>query len=225
MSIIRFINDRNRKASQLRGILRYATREGTIERQYVSGMGINPDTAFEEMIAAKRMFHQEEGKQYLHLVVSCDQIMQQPDIMNQIGKEFANFYADYQVLMVTHTDKKNLHSHLVINSVNMQTGKKLSQKRKDFWKFLKYANQIFANYGLSQIGAEQLYQVVFDEELDFLDDDYEDFDDLIHEELEELQAKCGVRRPLYFMDEEQERQDVLRSIERMRMKMELKRRQ
>ena len=204
----------------MRGILHYATRGGAIEQQYVSGAGINPDIAFEEMIAAKRMFHQEEGKQYLHLVVSCDQIMQQPSIMHQIGKEIAKFYADYQVLTATHTDTDNLHCHLIINSVSMQTGKKLSMKRKDFWEFLKYANQVFANHALSQIGAEQLYQVVFDEELDFFDDeDYEDFDDIIHRELEELQSKYGVRRPIYFMDQEQERQDVLRSIERMKIEI------
>lgn len=205
----------------MREILRYATRGGAIERQYISGVGINPNTAFEEMLSAKRIFHQEKGKQYLHLVVSCDQIMQRPSNMHEIGEAIARFYKDYQVLITTHTDTDNLHCHLVVNSVNMKTGNKLSQRRRDFWRFLKFTDNIFKRYGLPPIGFEQLYQVVFNEEFDFWDDDdYENFDDIIHGELEELQSKCGVRRALYFMDEAQERQDVLCSIERLKTELE-----
>lgn len=222
MSIIRFINDRNREASQLRAILRYATRNGAIKQQYVSGLGINPASAFEEMTMAKQIFHQEEGKQYLHLVISSDQIMRQPGIMHLVGKELAGFYGQYQVLVATHDDTHNLHSHLIVNSVNMQTGKKLSQRRKDFWKFFTFANKVFAKYGLQPIGAEQLYEMVLDEKSDFWDDeDWDDLDAIIHEELEELQSRCGVTRPIHFMDEEVERQDVLRSIERIKKLQEM----
>lgn len=217
MSIIRFVNDRNREASQLRAILRYATRNGAIEQQYVSGLGINPANAFEEMTMTKQIFHQEGGKQYLHLVISCDQVMRQPGIMHQVGEELAGFYGNYQVLVVTHADTDNLHSHLIVNSVNMQTGKKLSQRRRDFWRFFTFANKVFVKYGLQPIGAEQLYEVLLDEESDFGDDEgWDDLDDIIHEELEQLQSRCGITRPIHFMDEEVERQDVIRSIERLK---------
>lgn len=182
----------------------------------MTGVGINSSTAYEEMISAKKLFHQEDGKQYLHLVVSCDQILQQPDAVHQIGKEIAKFYKDYQVLITTHSDTDNLHCHLVINSVNMLTGKKLSQRRTDFWEFVEFANSVFERHNLPPIGSEQIYEVTFDnDECDWEDDDLEELDDAIHGRMEELQHICGVQRPIFFLDKEKEREDVVSSIVRM----------
>lgn len=186
----------------------------------MSGVGINPISAYEEMMRAKKAFHQERGKQYLHLVVSFDQVLQQADTAHKIGRKIAEFYSDYQVLVTTHSDTSNLHCHLIINSVNMLTGKKLSQKRKDFWKFIEHANSIFEYYDLPRIGSKQLYELVLDAGGDFWEDDLLEFDDMIHGRLEELEQQCGVRRPIYFEDEETEREDVLRSIEHMEQMME-----
>lgn len=44
-----------------------------------------------------------------------------------MGKELAEVFAKkgYQVVVETHNDTDNLHNHLIINSVNSETGKKL----------------------------------------------------------------------------------------------------
>ena len=219
MSIVRFVNDRNRKAAQLRRIIDYAKREGSLARKYMSGIGIDPDTAYEQMVSAKNLFHQEGGKQYLHLVVSFDQVLQQADTAHLIGGKIAKFYNDYQVLVTTHTDTNNLHCHLIINSVNMCTGKKLSQNRKDFWKFIEFANTVFEQYDLPHIGSKQVCELLLSEECDFWEDDLLEFDEVIHGRLEELEQQYGVQRPIYFDDEELEREDVLRSIEQMEQLM------
>ena len=216
MSIIRFINDRNREHLQLRKIIEYVKREDKLSERYITGIGINPDTAYQDMIFAKKMLHQENGKQYLHLVVSCDQIMRQPDAVHEIGKEIAAYYKDYQVLVATHSDTANLHCHLVINSVNMQNGKKLSQRRKDFWRFRNFANTVFERHNLPHIGAEQMYEVLLSEEDNYdWDDDLDDFDALITGRLEELQNKYGVQRPIFFYRQEEECHDKLRAIDRL----------
>jgi len=198
-------------------IIKYVTREDKLAERYVTGLGINPAAAYEEMVFAKKLLHQEEGKQYLHLVVSCDQIMRQPDAVHVMGKEIARFYKEYQVLVATHSDTANLHCHLIINSVNMLTGKKLSQRRKDFWKFLQFANTIFERHNLPHIGAEQMYEVLLSEEGDdsYWDEDMDDFDGMITDRLEELQSKYGIQRPIFFYSSEKERIDKLRAINRM----------
>lgn len=185
----------------------------------MAGVGINPASAYEEMMRAKKAFHQEGGKQYLHLVVSFDQALQQANTAHLIGKEIAEFYKDYQVLVTTHADTDNLHCHLIVNSVNMLTGKKLSQHRKDFWEFIRLANTVFEKYDLPRIGSKQLYELVLNEECDCWEDDLEEFDEMIHGRLAELEQRCGVQRPIYFEDEEMEREDVLRSIECMEQVM------
>ena len=216
MPIIRFINDRNREHLQLRKIIEYVKREDKLSERYITGIGINPDTAYQDMTFAKKMLHQEDGKQYLHLVVSCDQILRQPDAVHGIGKEIAAFYKDYQVLVATHSDTANLHCHLIINSVNMQTGKKLSQSRKDFWRFREFANVVFERHNLPRIGAEQMYELLLSEEDDYgWDEDMDDFDAMVTDRLEELQSKYGVQRPIFYYDQEEERFDKLRSIDRL----------
>ena len=48
-----------------------------------------------------------------------------PELALEIAKEFAAEYlADYEVVIGTHVDKGHIHSHLVFNSVNAQTGGK-----------------------------------------------------------------------------------------------------
>lgn len=216
MPIIRFINDRNREYSQLRKVIEYVKREDKLSERYITGIGINSDTAYRDMIFAKEMLHQESGKQYLHLVVSCDQIIKQPDAVHEIGREIAAFYKDYQVLVATHSDTANLHCHLIINSVNMQNGKKLSQRRKDFWKFREFANTVFERHNLPYIGAEQMYEVILSEEGDYeWDEDMDDFDAVITDRLEELQNKYGIQRPIFFYGQEEERFDKLRAIDRL----------
>lgn len=189
----------------------------------MAGVGINPNSAYEEMVFAKNIFHQEGGKQYLHLVISFDKVLQQADTAHQIGRKIAEFYKEHQILVTTHSDTDNLHCHVIVNSVNMVTGKKLSQKRKNFWEFIEYANNIFEYYDLPRIGSKQVYELILNEECDYLEDDLFDFDEIIHGKLEELEQRCGVRRPIYFEDEETEREDVLRSIEQMEQMMKRER--
>lgn len=57
MSIIRFINDRNRELEQLYKIIDYVKRKDKLSEYYLSGIGINADTAYQDMIFAKKMLH------------------------------------------------------------------------------------------------------------------------------------------------------------------------
>lgn len=44
---------------------------------------------------------------------------------NQLGAEYVKkIDPDHQIAIYTHTDKKHIHNHIVINSVNLETGKK-----------------------------------------------------------------------------------------------------
>lgn len=71
------------------------------------------------------------------------------------------------------------------------------------------------------IGSKQLYEIIFDnDEFDWDDDDFDEFDYIINQELKDVQAKFGIKRPIFFTDEKEERKDVIRSLERIRESMD-----
>lgn len=222
MSIIRFINDRNRTPQSLRQVLGYCSRKNTVPYEFVGGHGVLKENIDSQMIGMKKLFHQENGKQYLHLIVSNDSTVNDAAVAHKIGNLIAQFFSEFQVAVYTHTDTKNLHSHLVVNTVNCITGKKLSMRRSDFHEFLTYANQIFSRNGLNPISQKQL--LICDQEStdDAWDEDcddwdwYEDDEEETDKEMSYLKDLCkvkenntGIRKGLHFSDTESEMCDMI----------------
>ena len=90
-----------------------------------------PEEWAEDMQLTKELFDKTEGRQYYWIVQSFDnehgeQSYNAEDV-HEMGKELAEVFAKkgYQVVVETHNDTDNLHNHLIINSVNSETGKKL----------------------------------------------------------------------------------------------------
>ena len=219
MSLVRFINDRNRSGEELAAIINYCSRNGTLTEDMMEGVGVLKDAVFLQMKVAKALWHRESGKQYQHIVVSCDSAVSDKAKAHRVGYQVAQFFEDFQSLIYTHTDTNNLHSYIIVNTVNIKTGKKLSLSRKDFYNFIRYANQIFLQNGLPAVGEKNFQRWISDfcedeEELD----DYEDFDDSfdnILRESRELENVTGISRILHFEDEEAELKDIYRFIHRI----------
>lgn len=203
MSVIRFINDQNRGIDSLHKIIRYVTREGRIKNELQKGIGIFSDDSFEEMKFMRKMFHAEAGKMYQHLVVSNSAMLKDPAIAHQIAMRIASFYGnEYQVLVCTHTDTENLHSHLVINTINVLEGKRLSQNKNDLEKLRNFANGIFAEYGLPLIGENDIFFVEYDE-CEETDPYYE-----LCKESEVLEEEYEIIRPIKFLNYEEEAKEL-----------------
>ncbi len=168
------------------------------------------------MRQAKVLFHQEKGKQYQHLVVSNNSSVRDTSLVHRIGCEIAEYYgSQYQVYVCTHCNTNNLHSHIIINTVNMVTGKKLSQNKSDCRKLKEYANRIFKKYDLPPIGGKDIYFIKYDEPDDFYDDLYWDEYNEIAYDSQLLEEHYGVTRPFHFMDLEGETQELLNYYKRM----------
>ncbi|WP_340139595.1 relaxase/mobilization nuclease domain-containing protein, partial [Staphylococcus hominis] len=73
-----------------------------------------------------------------------------PAQCNQLGLELAERVApNHQVAVYTHTDKDHIHNHIVINSINLETGKKY-QSNKQQRELVKLQNdEICRKNGLS----------------------------------------------------------------------------
>lgn len=150
MSYFKFCNKNPRT---LYGIISYVKRENKDDQVLMYGFGVDPETAFEEMEFAKQIWHQTTGRQYKHFIFSFDSNLPlSPEQVITIGQQIGLYYAkEYQILMVLHTNKENLHFHYVLNTINIRTGKKFSITKQDVYQYKQYINATLLQYQLNPI--------------------------------------------------------------------------
>ena len=126
-------------------------REKTDGGVLVSGIHCMPETALDEFRFVKNQFSKTDGRQYYHIVqaFSPDDDLD-AETAHEIGLSFAEFFPGYQIVVATHCDKNHLHNHLVMNSVNMENGKKFHQSADELVLVKEYSNRICREYSLSE---------------------------------------------------------------------------
>ena len=134
----------------LRGIVDYVTnREKTVE-QLISGVNCVARTAVPEFEAVKKQFRKTEGRGYYHIVQAFA-----PDdpldfaTAHELGVKLAEHFAGYQCIVVTHMNTAHIHNHIIMNSVNFETGMKFHQPAREMQQVMDYCNQLCREYGLS----------------------------------------------------------------------------
>jgi type IV secretory pathway VirD2 relaxase len=137
MATVNAVNSKSKGGGGLRGSLRYISQEEKTlldeKRKLASGVNCSPDTAHTEFMTTKRSFGKTGGRQFYHFVQSFspDEVVT-PEQVHRIGLEFAEKqFPGFEVVVATHIDTDHLHSHLIVNSVSYETGKKLHQSSED----------------------------------------------------------------------------------------------
>lgn len=129
-----------RSSSDARGLSKlkdYLEKDNRASR--CSGMGIDDlDHWVEDMQMVKSINEKTGGVQFYTIIQSFDKEQDKEsynvDDVHLLGRELVQELADkgFQVVVETHADTDNLHNHIIINSVNAITGKKLQiSKAKD----------------------------------------------------------------------------------------------
>lgn len=127
------------------------------EANLVGGINCLPEMAYRQMKATKQMFCKTGGRQGYHFVISLKPGEGTPEIMYDIAMRFAKeaFAGEYEAVVAVHTDRKHLHAHIIINSVNMVTGYKFQCLDGDWkYKFQPITNKLCEEYGLHITPAE-----------------------------------------------------------------------
>lgn len=134
----------------LSGILDYVTnREKTVER-LISGVNCMAQTTQDEFEAVKKQFRKTDGRSYYHIVQAF--APDDPldfDTAHEIGLKFAEYFKGYQCVVVTHMNTAHIHNHIIMNSVNFETGQKFHQSAREMQQAKEYSNQLCREYGLS----------------------------------------------------------------------------
>lgn len=151
VAIIEFINGKNNSLSALKRVLTYITNPAKTADHLKDGHNCNIQKALNDFSIIKNVFHQTEGRQYVHFVQSFapfDKVT--PELVKKIADELVQHpsFNGYQVAYAVHTDKDHLHTHFVINTVNIETGKKWRQSKEELQAFKDYSDEICNKHGL-----------------------------------------------------------------------------
>ena len=153
MPIIHFINNKTQTAGGMRNVLNYVSRkEKTVseDKRYVTGVNCSPETALDEMTATKNLYHKPDGRLYYHLVQSFPSGYDiEPELAHKIAVELAEkAFGKFEVVVATHIDREHIHSHLVLNSVSFEDGKKYHSNKESVEELMKLSDEICQHYGV-----------------------------------------------------------------------------
>ncbi|AOR24986.1 relaxase/mobilization nuclease domain-containing protein [Clostridium taeniosporum] len=153
MAIVKVTNS---KASIGKAI-NYVTKEEKTEDKLVSGINCTPETVLHEMKATKEQFRKTDGRQYAHYIHSFkpgEQITHEK--AHKLALEISEKqFKGYEVLVATHKDKDHIHSHIIVNSVSYEDGRKLHSSKKDLAEVKELSNKICEREGLSIIKPQK----------------------------------------------------------------------
>ena len=110
----------------------------------------DPESVIQGMMMTKRIFEAEDGVQCKHFVVSFGE---RPRLSRKKRRKLmmriAGYWKDqYQIFWGVHHNVtetgENYHIHIMLNSVNMKTGRRINITKKKWKKFVKSANRTWS---------------------------------------------------------------------------------
>ena len=142
----------------LEAVINYAKNgEKTENGILFSAINCLPETAYTQMMLTKKNFHKEGGRLGYHIIQSFEGKEISQEKCNKIGVELANeLWGDkYQVIVCTHTNKNNVHNHIVLNSVSFIDGTKYHNSNVEIALLRETNDDICRKYGLSVIESKK----------------------------------------------------------------------
>ena len=142
----------------LETVINYAKNgEKTENGILVSAINCLPETAYPQMMLTKKAFHKEDGRLGYHIIQSFSGNEVSPEKCNKIGVELVqSLWGDkYQVIVCTHTNKDNIHNHIVLISVSFIEGSKYHNSNVEIALLRETNDDICMKYGLSVIVSKK----------------------------------------------------------------------
>ncbi|MDR0819016.1 MAG: relaxase/mobilization nuclease domain-containing protein, partial [Oscillospiraceae bacterium] len=115
----------------------------------ISGQNCVAESAFPEFMATKVQYDKDTGVFYKQFVQSFKPgESANPKDIHQMGVELAEYFKGFEVLIATHIDADHWHNHLIVNSVNSETGLKIQFNEKSLSELRKFSDKICQAHGL-----------------------------------------------------------------------------
>ena len=94
-----------------------------------------------------------DERKYYHFKLSCDRA---DEVSAEAHHEFAEAMAarcfpGFECVIATHTDTETVHSHIIVNAISFENGRKLHCNIREYGQMKDLANKLGAERGLSLI--------------------------------------------------------------------------
>ena len=146
----------------MKSVMRYVSQTSKTlwdGQQLVSGIGCQPETAFDEFLSTKLLHHKDGGVMFYHMVQSFPKGANiDPRTAHEAARQLAGYFEGCEVLVCTHTDREHIHSPCIINSVNFETGKKVHIADKQIQALRVCNDQICEELGLPKFQKDEQWQ-------------------------------------------------------------------
>ena len=143
----------------MKSVMRYVSQLSKTRwegQQLVSGIGCQPETAFDEFLSTKLLHHKDGGVMFYHMVQSFPKGANvDPRTAHEAARQLAGYFEGCEVLVCTHTDREHIHSHCIINSVNFETGKKVHMADEQIQELRVRNDQICEELGLPKFQRDE----------------------------------------------------------------------
>ena len=143
----------------MKSVMRYVSQVNKTlwnGQQLVSGIGCQPETAFDEFLSTKLLHHKDGGVMFYHMVQSFPKGANiDPRTAHEAARQLAGYFEGCEVLVCTHVDREHIHSHCIINSVNFETGKKVHMADEQIQELRARNDQICEELGLPKFQRDK----------------------------------------------------------------------
>ena len=99
----------------MKSVMRYVAQTSKTlwnGQQLVSGIGCQPETAFDEFLSTKLLHHKDGGVMFYHMVQSFPKgAAIDSHTAHEAARQLAGYFEGCEVLVCTHVDRKHIHSH------------------------------------------------------------------------------------------------------------------
>ena len=143
----------------MKSVMRYVSQMSKTfwdGQQLVSGIGCQPETAFDEFLSTKLLHRKDGGVMFYHMVQSFPKGADvDPRTAHEAARKLAGYFEGCEVLVCTHVDREHIHSHCIINSVNFETGKKVHMADEQIQELRVHNDQVCEELGLPKFQRDE----------------------------------------------------------------------
>ena len=143
----------------MKSVMRYVSQLSKTlwnEQQLVSGIGCQPETAFDEFLSTKLLHHKDGGVMFYHMVQSFPKGANvDPRTAHEAARRLAGYFEGCEVLVCTHVDREHIHSHCIINSVNFEAGRKVHMADEQIQELRVRNDEICEESGLPKFQRDE----------------------------------------------------------------------
>ncbi len=164
MAIVKVATDKNEKEikyntkGKMRRVIEYINKPVKTYPGLQGGRYINNyDNTYNEMMLTKKAWGKTNGRMVIHLIQSFAPGESNPEQVKEIAERFLQHekFKGFQIQYAVHTDTEKLHTHYIINTVNVETGYKWQMATWELEELKGYSDELCREYGLTVLTEEK----------------------------------------------------------------------